>query len=93
MGTLYFNGTIYTMMREGETVEAIFAEGKVIRDAGSLQDLSERYGSEIKEKVDLKGGVMFPGFVDSHLHIIGHGEKLIRRDLSHLHLPKKWDRT
>ncbi|KSU83645.1 hypothetical protein GA0061096_2946 [Fictibacillus enclensis] len=83
MGTLYFNGTIYTMMREGETVEAVFAEGKDIRDAGSLQDLSEKYGCHIKEKVDLKGAVMFPGFVDSHLHIIGHGEKLIRRNLSH----------
>ncbi|MDN4526603.1 amidohydrolase [Fictibacillus fluitans] len=82
MGTLYFNGTIYTMVQEGETVEAVFADGKDIQDTGSLQDLTERYGSVIKEKVDLKGAVMFPGFVDSHLHIIGHGEKLIRRDLS-----------
>lgn len=27
---------------------------------------------------------MFPGFVDSHLHLIGHGEKQLQLDLSAL---------
>lgn len=32
--------------------------------------------------VDLGQKVMFPGFVDSHMHLIGHGETLMRLDLS-----------
>src|SRR5690606_37271779 len=42
----------------------------------------EQYTSQITETMNLDGNTMYPGFVDSHLHLIGHGEKLIRLDLS-----------
>ena len=32
--------------------------------------------------MDLQGAVLYPGFVDSHMHMIGHGEKLLSLDLS-----------
>lgn len=32
----------------------------------------------------LQGNVMYPGFVDSHLHIIGYGEKLKHIDVSNV---------
>ncbi|WP_026676596.1 amidohydrolase [Fictibacillus gelatini] len=82
MGTLYKGGTIYTMKNEGDTVGAVYADHSGIIDIGSEKDLVSNYQDEIEEVVDLKEGVMFPGFVDSHLHLIGHGEKLIRLDLS-----------
>ncbi|MED2971485.1 amidohydrolase [Fictibacillus sp. B-59209] len=83
MGTLYSNGIIYTLAQEGETVEAVYVAGKTIKETGTAQSLLKKYSDEIDSSIDLGGAVMFPGFVDSHLHIIGHGEKLIRRDLSH----------
>src|SRR5699024_10480176 len=34
------------------------------------------------KEMNLKDSVIYPGFVDSHLHMIGHGEKLLQLDLS-----------
>jgi predicted amidohydrolase YtcJ len=84
VGTLFHNGTIYTMVSEDDQFEAVYVEdGKIVK-TGTKNELDELYGSEITHTVDLEGNVMFPGFVDSHLHLIGHGEKLIRLDLSEM---------
>ncbi|GAA0333016.1 amidohydrolase [Bacillus carboniphilus] len=82
MGTLWFGGSIYTMVSEGETVEAVYtSNGKVI-ETGRLSDLRSRYITEITHEYDLCGGMMIPGLVDSHMHLIGHGESLLRLDLT-----------
>ncbi|QTN00087.1 amidohydrolase family protein [Sediminibacillus dalangtanensis] len=82
MGTIWQGGTIYTMISEMDTVEAVFTEeGKVV-DTGSVSDLKRTYRGRVDKVQDLQGNTMFPGFTDSHLHIIGHGEKLIHLDLS-----------
>lgn len=82
MGKLWTGGTIYTLTEEGETVEAVYADKGIIIAVGTLDELKARYEKSIEEIIDLKGATMFPGFVDSHLHMIGHGEKLLRLDLS-----------
>jgi predicted amidohydrolase YtcJ len=84
MGTLWYNGTIYTMEQEGSIVEAVFTEKGTIVDIGDLAFLEGNHNSSIERRVDLKGAVMFPGFVDSHMHLIGHGETLIRLDLANM---------
>ncbi|BCB05256.1 putative amidohydrolase YtcJ [Bacillus sp. KH172YL63] len=63
-------------------MEAVFTEGGVIKGLGSSADLEKREGFVIDTVVDLGQKVMFPGFVDSHMHLIGHGETLMRLDLS-----------
>ena len=78
MKQLWYGGTIYTMENESETVEAVLVEHDKIIETGKYNDLV----NDGDEFVDLKGATMYPGFVDSHLHIIYHGEKLIRLDLS-----------
>ncbi|WP_455660539.1 amidohydrolase [Pradoshia sp.] len=78
MRQLWFGGPIYTMVREMETVEAVLVENGHILDTGNLADLKE----EADEWVNLNGAAMYPGFVDSHLHILYQGEKLMRLDLS-----------
>ncbi|RBW71460.1 amidohydrolase [Bacillus taeanensis] len=82
MGTLWCGGTIYTMESEGKTVNAVFVEDGVIVKTGTKQSLLNQFNDKIERTIDLKGNVMYPGFVDSHMHIIGHGEKLLRLDLS-----------
>lgn len=78
MKTLWHSGKIYTMAAEGETVEAVLVSGGLIEAAGSYAELKDAADQEF----DLKGRVLYPGFVDSHMHMIGHGEKLLRVDLS-----------
>jgi predicted amidohydrolase YtcJ len=89
VGTLWSGGTIYTLREEFETVEAVYVEGQNIKAIGSVKDIKQKYRNGITEEIDLDGSVMYPGFVDSHLHILGHGEKLLRLDLSDVTSPEK----
>ncbi|RDI44283.1 amidohydrolase [Falsibacillus pallidus] len=84
MGKLIFNGTIYTMAAEGETVEAVYVENGKIADSGNLDSIKIKYSGRITDMIDLVGSTMYPGFTDSHMHLIGHGETLIRLDLSEM---------
>lgn len=80
MKTVWYGGTIYTMRGEGETVEAVLTEaGKIIQTGAysSLMLLAD-------EQQDLAGAVMYPGFIDSHIHLIGYGELLLKRTVQHV---------
>ena len=80
MATLWTGGTIYTMARIGETVEAVLEhKGKIVA-TGRFDRLLPQ-ATSIK---DLQGKVLYPGFVDSHLHILGYGEKLKHIDVSNV---------
>ncbi|MFD2132501.1 amidohydrolase [Pseudogracilibacillus auburnensis] len=78
MKQLWYGGTIYTMEKEHETVEAVLVEDGKIAETGSYALLSK----QADDIIDLKGAVMYPGFVDSHLHMIYQGQKLTRLNLS-----------
>ena len=78
MKTIWHNGKLYTMEREGETVNALLTENGKIRAAGTYDELKDEADNEI----DLKGAVLYPGFIDNHMHLIGHGQKLLSLDLS-----------
>jgi len=78
LATLWTGGKIYTMAQVGETVEAVLVEDGKIVATGSVESLSPLAAS-IQH---LEGKTMYPGFVDSHLHIIGYGEKLKHIDVS-----------
>ena len=80
MATLWTGGKIYTMARDGETVEAVLEHNGKIVATGEVDRLLPQ-ATSIR---DLKGNVMYPGFVDSHLHIIGYGEKLKHIDVSNV---------
>lgn len=66
------------MNRYMDTVEAICTYDGKIEKIGTFEEL-QPFADEI---VDLKGAVLFPGFVDTHMHVIAHGEKLVSLDLS-----------
>jgi predicted amidohydrolase YtcJ len=89
MGTLWYGGTIYTMKLEGEKVDAVFVEDGIIAKTGTKEALLKQFAGRIEQTIDLKGNVMYPGFIDSHMHIIGHGEKLLRLDLSEVNSAEK----
>jgi predicted amidohydrolase YtcJ len=66
------------MKKEGETVEALLTENGKIIAVGDYNELKE----EADNEVDLHGAVLYPGFIDNHMHMIGHGQKLLSLDLS-----------
>lgn len=78
MKTIWHNGKLYTMEREGEAVEALLTENDKIIAMGAYDELK----SEAEYEIDLKGAVLYPGFIDNHMHMIGHGQKLLSLDLS-----------
>ncbi|MEC1777128.1 amidohydrolase [Bacillus mojavensis] len=82
MKAIWHGGFIYTMLEEGHQTEAVYVEDGVIKGTGSYESLKKKYNSPETQDISLNGAVMFPGFVDSHLHLIGHGEKQLQLDLS-----------
>ena len=79
MRTIWHNGTIYTMQQEGEMVEAVLTEKGHVVEVGAVETLSKQADHEI----DLRGATMYPGFIDSHMHMIGHGDRTLQLDLSY----------
>ena len=69
MDKLYYNGRIHTIDQSGSVYEAIGLEGNKIVFLGSSD---EAKAMEAKEKEDLKGKVVLPGFIDSHLHLLNY---------------------
>ncbi|ASK62947.1 amidohydrolase [Virgibacillus phasianinus] len=84
MGDLWFGGHIYTMQHEGDAVEAVYTERDKIIAVGTYEKLYHTYFKSIENEINLQGKTMLPGLIDSHLHILMHGEKLLRLDLSQL---------
>ncbi|WP_318616094.1 amidohydrolase [Sporosarcina sp. YIM B06819] len=78
MKTVWHNGKMYTMQQEGDQVEALLTEDGKIIAIGTYEALK----GQADEAIDLNGAVLYPGFIDSHMHMIGHGEKLLSLDLS-----------
>ena len=81
MKTLWHNGIIYTMNKENETAEAVVTENGRIVFVGPKKE-ADLFHAPFDRMISLEGAVMFPGFVDSHMHLIGLGEKLGRLDLT-----------
>lgn len=70
------------MASEGATFEAICTEDGKIMKTGSYNELLTWLADETAEMIDCNGKIGLPGFIDSHLHLIGHGEAMNRVDLS-----------
>lgn len=82
MGILWYGGNIYSLLEENHMVEAVYTKGNRIVALGTEADLRQKFGHEIESNIDLHGDTMLPGLVDSHMHLIGYGEKLNRLDLT-----------
>ncbi|MBS4199989.1 amidohydrolase [Bacillus sp. FJAT-49732] len=80
MKTIWYNGRIYTLENEGETVEAVVTDEDQIIETGFLSGLQQKYN--IERSIDLNGAMMIPGLVDSHMHLIGFGETFLKLNVS-----------
>lgn len=67
MDFLFYNGTIRTMNDKRDVVQAVGIKDGKIAFVGTD---AEAASLDAKEKMDLKGKCMLPGFDDSHMHLL-----------------------
>lgn len=76
--TVYYNGTVYTVDSSFSIVQAFAVkDGKIIA-TGTNEELQQ---FESKDKVDLKGKYVYPGFIDAHSHFYGYSTDLLKCNL------------
>ncbi len=70
---VYFNGVVYTVDSAFSKAEAFAVKDGKILAVGTTADM-ERF--DAKERVDLQGKFVYPGFYDAHCHFYGYGVDL-----------------
>ncbi len=61
------NGVVYTMVKEGDSAQAVAIKGDTIIYVGDDKG-AEAYIGEDTDVIDLKGKMVSPGFMDGHIH-------------------------
>lgn len=78
--TIYRNGTIYTGLENAPKAEAVAVSDGVILAVGSADLVTEAAGAN-PTIIDLEGAAMYPGFTDSHAHLLGIGMRELTLNL------------
>lgn len=73
---LWFNANFYSMKDSKTKYDKVLTNKGVIIAVG---DDCDNYHA--LEKIDLKGAYVYPGFTDSHMHLLGYGRKLSSNNL------------
>lgn len=71
LDTLLYNGEFHSMDEANSIYEAIGIKNGKISFLGKDK---ESENLKAKEKIDMKGKLVFPGFVDTHLHALDYAE-------------------
>ncbi len=78
---LLVNGKIYTVDGKNTIVEAVYIRNGRIAATGKTGKIL-RNATPGTQVVDLKGRTVFPGFIDSHGHMMSLGMNMLNPDLS-----------
>lgn len=80
---ILFNGNIYTMNFSKPKAEALLIrKGKIIA-LGTNEEIKSNLNMNY-EFIDLKGKVVLPGFIDSHVHFLNYAKSLIGINLNNI---------
>jgi predicted amidohydrolase YtcJ len=71
---VFTGGVIHTGVEAAPTAELVAVTGGRIVFTGSAAD-GAAYIGQATQTIDLGGAVMFPGFTDAHVHVLGVGER------------------
>lgn len=80
MDLILHNGQVYTMRNESDVFSAVAIKDGLIKSLGHDDILDLK--TEKTQLIDLEGKQVFPGFNDSHIHLLGLGASLSQVDLS-----------
>jgi len=81
MDKLFLNGRIETLDSHQTVCRAVGVSGDRIAALGEEAELKQMAGPGV-EIIDLNGGVLFPGFIDSHTHLMIYAYLLDGLDLA-----------
>ena len=71
---IFRNGRVYTGNDRSPQAEAVAVKGSKIVFVGS-NSAANRFTGPATKVIDLKGGFLYPGFTDAHLHLSGVGAR------------------
>ena len=66
--SIYSGGSIFTMDPQLPRAEAVFVEEGVIKAVGNMADVKNLVDADTR-KIDLGGGFLVPGLIESHNHL------------------------
>lgn len=66
---VFTGGDIVTLWNDMPRAEAVCVYGGKIEAVGSLEDVKRFATTGQTEVIDLSGGVLYPGFIDTHSHL------------------------
>lgn len=73
---IWTNGTIYIVDAAFSRVQALAVRDGRVLDAGSNEQIEMLAGPDT-QRYDLHGRTVFPGFIESHIHLQQYGESLM----------------
>ena len=77
------NGKIYSLDVNENIHEAVAIQNGKIISLGKNNQILNKYQSS--HKIDLKGNVVYPGFIDAHCHLLSYGLQKQQVDLTSCH--------
>lgn len=80
-GRVFYGGSIITMNESQPIIEAVGIEGEKIIAIGTLEDVKEKMSTKY-DLISLERNCLLPGFIESHMHLIGLMFFLLNVDLS-----------
>ena len=73
------NGKIISVDSDNTVYEAVAVIGNTITTVGTTEKIKHLIGPETKV-VELDGKTVLPGFIDSHVHLIGAGRLAVKAE-------------
>ncbi len=73
---ILYNATVYTVDSLFSRAESIALTNGKILAVGSNQEIRDQYFS--RNRQDMAGWFIYPGFMDAHCHFYGYGRKLLQ---------------
>ena len=87
--TVFFNAAVYTVDESREWAEAVAVKGDSIVFVGN-SDAALALAGANTERIDLKGKLMLPGFIDAHFHPLNGGAYINALSLNTYGTPDEW---
>lgn len=79
---LFYNARIYTLNENNDICEALAVKDGKVLATGTFIDMMKKYFSQSTERINLMGGVAYPGFIEGHGHFFNLGDSKIKLDLT-----------
>lgn len=76
---LIHNGRIVTLDAENSVAQALAVKDGRIIEVGADRQILNKYRAPVQ--IDLRGGVVIPGLMDAHAHLVGYADGLLEADL------------